>query len=148
MSMGAASRYVRIKGGKGVIKMQTHTNKIGAVVSGHGNVRASFFLTEYLVHKLFTIITRSSDGFVILVLLKRYVLKRLYFTVNFQPITNATKNSILHAVQDSRYDTGKTLCLCFWIFLCWCIVQSVVYFFFYKIVDIDRRSNWSCIKQI
>ena len=139
--MGAASHYVHIKGGKGVIKMQTHTNKIAAVVSGHGNVRASFFLTEYLVHKLFTIITRSSDGFVILVLLKRYVLKRLYFTVNFLPITIATKNSILHAVQDSRCDTGKTLCLCFWIFLCWCIVQSVVYFFFYKIVDIDRRSN-------
>ena len=72
-----------------------------------------FFLNEYLVRKLFTIITRFSDGFVIPVLLKIYVLKKLYFTVNFQPITNVTKNSILHAVQDSRYGTGKTLFLRF-----------------------------------
>ena len=63
--MGAARHYVCIKGEKGVIKMQMHTNRIGGLVSCHGNFRTSFFLIEYLVRKLFTIITRFSDGFVI-----------------------------------------------------------------------------------
>ena len=63
--MGATSHYVCIKGEKGIIKMQMHRNRKGDWCHVMGIFAHCSFLIEYLVRKLFTIITRFSDGFVI-----------------------------------------------------------------------------------
>ena len=96
------------RGGRGIQLLRSHLELVGGPFkceymqtggSRHVNVNVCMyiFLIAHLLDKSLRIITRFFVSFIkILVLLKISVLKQLYFTANFQTVTNITKNSILH----------------------------------------------------